>query len=181
MIKKDKIEEIFKSWRIAFNPNDAQADLASKRIQICNECEFKDTITVANIGLLTRCKVCGCALKGKIFTYHTYKDQGGSCPHGKWTEVEKEWLENRRELSLTTEDLDSIKLEDNTTYYESYDGIQYQYILLPEIGTNITIKCMSTWNIIIKTKYTDLPDMMVLKRNDMVNFVFEDGKWIWQK
>ena len=177
----NKIEEIFKAWRIAFNPNDAQADLATKRIQICDECEFKDTITAVGIGLITRCKVCGCALKAKIFTPVTYLDRGGSCPHGKWTEVEKEWLATKKEFSLIEDDVNSIKLVDNTTYYESYDGIQFQNIVLPKIGTNITIKCMSTWNIIIKTKYTDLPDEMILKRNDMVNFVFENDKWIWQK
>lgn len=91
----NKIEEIFQSWRISFNPTDAQADIAQKRIEICDVCEFKEHVTLGPVDFFTRCKVCGCALKGKIFTPLTYRDQGGSCPHNKWREVEDEWLNNK--------------------------------------------------------------------------------------
>jgi len=74
----NKIEEIFKAWNIAFNPDDAQAELAAKRIEICNSCEFKKT----DFGL-NRCSVCGCALRGKVFS-----PVKGACPKGKWDDVD---------------------------------------------------------------------------------------------
>lgn len=83
----NKIEEIFRSFSIAFDPNAEQAELASKRIEICNDCEFKDIITVSFINV-ARCTVCGCALKAKIFTPKTHLDEGGSCPKGKWSTIE---------------------------------------------------------------------------------------------
>jgi len=78
----NKIEEIFKSWNIALNPDEKQAELASKRIEICNSCEYK--ITTLNVN---RCSACGCALKGKVFTPAI-----GACPKGKWDEIDKEAL-----------------------------------------------------------------------------------------
>ena len=36
----NKIEEIFKAWKISFNANDIQAELAAKRMQICDGCEY---------------------------------------------------------------------------------------------------------------------------------------------
>lgn len=89
----NKIEEIFNSFRIAFNPNDAQAELAGKRIEICNDCEFKQLFPIGPDIHIARCSVCGCALKGKIYTPKTYLDEGGSCPKEKWKEIEKEWKE----------------------------------------------------------------------------------------
>ena len=74
----NKIEEIFKAWNIAFNPDNEQAELASKRIEICNSCEHK----VTNLGI-NRCSVCGCALKGKVFS-----PVKGACPEGKWDKVD---------------------------------------------------------------------------------------------
>jgi ribosomal protein L37AE/L43A len=93
----NKIEEIFKAWRIAFNPNDAQADLASKRIEICESCEFKQDIPIGPGLHITRCSVCGCALKGKIYTPVTHLDPGGSCPKNKWDSVEDEWLASKQQ------------------------------------------------------------------------------------
>lgn len=97
MVNFNKIEEIFTAWKISFNPNDAQADLAAKRIQICDSCEFKDVVETPVVKI-TRCSICGCALKGKIYTARTYMDEGGSCPKQKWREVEKEWLEKKNNL-----------------------------------------------------------------------------------
>lgn len=76
----NKIEEIFKAWNIAFNPDDTQASLAAKRIEICNSCEHKKT----DLGI-NRCAVCGCALKGKVFS-----PVEGACPEGKWNTVDRE-------------------------------------------------------------------------------------------
>ena len=76
-----KIEEIFHSWRIALDPNEQQSELASERIKICDEFEFKNTIPIIH------CGECGCALKGKIFS-----PVKGACPHNKWIEVEEKFL-----------------------------------------------------------------------------------------
>ena len=74
----NKLQEIFKAWNIAFDPNREQADLAAKRIEICNSCDKK----VTNLGI-NRCSVCGCSLKGKVFS-----PVKGACPEGKWDEVD---------------------------------------------------------------------------------------------
>jgi hypothetical protein len=76
----NKIVEIFKSWGIAFNPNDAQSELAGKRMEICDGCDSKRTSPVIH------CGECGCALKAKV-----YSPKIGACPRGKWMAVEMEW------------------------------------------------------------------------------------------
>ena len=74
----NKISEIFAAWGIMYNPNDAQADLASKRIEICNSCENKRESPFIH------CSLCGCALKAKI-----YSPVQGACPAQKWDEVDQ--------------------------------------------------------------------------------------------
>lgn len=73
----NKIAEIFKSWQIAYDPNEAQAELAARRIEICESCEHRSDIPIK------RCTVCGCALKAKIFS-----PVRGACPKGKWNGVD---------------------------------------------------------------------------------------------
>ena len=77
----NKIQEIFKSWSISIDPNQEQSELAIERISICNECEFKATFPIIH------CSICKCALKGKIFT-----PVKGTCPMGKWDEVDNKLL-----------------------------------------------------------------------------------------
>lgn len=77
----NKIVEIFKSWGIAFNPDEPQKKLAAARIMICNSCEFKDS------NPFNRCTVCGCALKGKIFS-----PVKGACPKNKWDKVDTKYI-----------------------------------------------------------------------------------------
>ena len=74
----NKLQEIFKAWNIAFDPNKDQSELAAKRIEICNSCDKK----VTNLGF-NQCSVCGCALKGKVFS-----PVKGACPEGKWDEID---------------------------------------------------------------------------------------------
>jgi hypothetical protein len=74
----NKIVEIFKAWNIAFNPDQPQAELAAKRLAICEECEFRADTPIK------RCTVCGCALKGKVFS-----PVRGACPKGKWAVVDE--------------------------------------------------------------------------------------------
>lgn len=98
----NKVEEIFKSWMISFSPDDAQADIAAKRIEICDSCEFKTLTPIGPFLNIARCSICGCALKAKIFTPVTYKDPGGSCPKGFWEIVETPYLlekENNKDVT----------------------------------------------------------------------------------
>lgn len=74
--------EIFQAWKIAYNPDDKQAELAAKRIKICDTCEFKSESPIKH------CTVCGCALKGKI-----YSPEKGACPKNKWIDVENKILD----------------------------------------------------------------------------------------
>jgi hypothetical protein len=80
----NKIEEIFKAWKISYNPNDLQSELAIKRMEICDDCDSKKTKPIIH------CGECGCALKAKV-----YSPQIGACPRGKWVPVEMEW-ENKK-------------------------------------------------------------------------------------
>lgn len=77
----NKVTEIFTAWKIAYDPNDAQAELATARIKICDACEHKSTTP------FPRCTLCGCSLKGKIHT-----PIKNSCPSGKWDEVDNNIL-----------------------------------------------------------------------------------------
>ena len=76
-----KVKEIFSAWGIMFNPTDAQAELATERIQICNGCEHKKTEPFIH------CSLCGCALKAKVFS-----PEKGACPAGFWNEVDEKFL-----------------------------------------------------------------------------------------
>jgi len=104
----NKVEEIFKSWMISFSPDDAQADIAAKRIEICDSCEFKTLTPIGPFMSIARCSICGCALRAKIFTPRTYLDgiieqndsNQGSCPRSFWTSVEKEWLINKGDTRI---------------------------------------------------------------------------------
>jgi hypothetical protein len=98
----NKIEEIFKSWNISFNPNDSQSEVASKRIEICNSCDFKSTTFGIN-----RCSVCGCALKAKIFS-----PVKGACPKGKWDKVDTTY-----KIPTTEKKLRFICAQPATLYY----------------------------------------------------------------
>ena len=75
--KINKVTEIFQAWKIAYQPERPQAELAEERIQICNTCEFMAEVP------FNRCTVCGCALKGKI-----YSPVKGACPKGKWDKID---------------------------------------------------------------------------------------------
>jgi hypothetical protein len=111
-----KTKEIFEAWAISFNPNDAQAELASKRIAICDVCEHK------TIEPYIHCNQCGCALKAKIYTPRTYKDDGGTCPKTKWKEVEDEYLKTKdvdtyNKLKSNKEDMEHNLLKRYTIEY----------------------------------------------------------------
>ena len=81
----NKVIEIFKAWGIAFNPTHEQAGLASKRVEVCNDCEFKKDTPIIH------CGACGCALRAKI-----YSPIQGACPKGFWNDIDKEFFDNKK-------------------------------------------------------------------------------------
>jgi hypothetical protein len=89
----NKIQEIFKAWQIAYNPNDLQSALAIDRMQICDSCDSKKETPFIH------CGECMCALKAKIYT-----PKIGACPRGKWVAVEMKW-ENQKNRNA----YDSVK------------------------------------------------------------------------
>jgi ketosteroid isomerase-like protein len=116
----NKTKEIFEAWAISFNPDDAQAELASQRIQICDVCEHKA------LEPYIRCDQCGCALKAKIYTPKTYKDGGGSCPKNKWKDVEDVYLKTKdintyNKLKANTYDMEHKLLKRHAVkYFEKF-------------------------------------------------------------
>lgn len=80
----NKVQEIFTAWKTAFNPDEAQKELASLRMDICDSCQHKQVIA------FPRCGLCGCPLHGKV-----HSPVQNACPAGKWGEVDKHYFENR--------------------------------------------------------------------------------------
>jgi hypothetical protein len=89
----NKIEEIFKAWKISYNPDNLQSELAIKRMEICDICDSKRDNPVIH------CNECGCLLSKKI-----YSPVIRACPKGKWIAVEMEF-EHKKNKKI----YDSIK------------------------------------------------------------------------
>jgi prolyl 4-hydroxylase len=110
----NKVQEIFKAWNIALNPDQEQNTLASQRIEICNNCDKK----VTNLGI-NRCSVCGCALKGKVFS-----PVKGACPEGKWDIVDyknmnaRNYIKNDKDLEIFT--IENFLTDEECDYLADY-------------------------------------------------------------
>jgi len=72
----NKFLEIAKSWITAMNPSEEQQSIADQRIEVCNSCSFRK---YNDVGDFYFCGVCGCPLKGKV-----YSPLQNSCPENKW-------------------------------------------------------------------------------------------------
>lgn len=80
------IVEIFKSWAIAYDPNEEQSELAAQRMKICDGCDAKKTSP------LIYCGDCGCPLGKKVFTPYMNR-----CPRGKWNDVDIKYFAENNE------------------------------------------------------------------------------------
>ena len=60
----NKIVEIFKAWSIAMSPDEEQNRVAASRLETCSKCVNKKR----NEFGVDYCGLCGCPLKGKVFT-----------------------------------------------------------------------------------------------------------------
>ena len=84
-------KEIAEAWYRKFNPSKEEKELADKRFEICLACPSKVEIFKDKEWSL-KCGECGCPLGAKTYTPKTYLDKGGSCPLGKWKDIETEYL-----------------------------------------------------------------------------------------
>jgi hypothetical protein len=88
------LKKIIKAWIVAANPSQSQKELGEKRMEICNGCEHKRTIS-KKIGIGVICNECGCPLSKKIFTM-----KNNACPLNKWAEVEKDYFSTKSDNSI---------------------------------------------------------------------------------
>lgn len=79
-------QEIAHAWITAKNPSESIKQLANKRVEICNKCEFKKEI-IQKIELSHICSKCGCPIKKKIFS-----PKKGACPDGRWDNIDTEYM-----------------------------------------------------------------------------------------
>lgn len=89
----NKLQEILSAWSIAYNPDNEQNELASKRIEVCNSCEHKKTNALG----INYCSICGCALKAKVFS-----PVKGACPQGKWDIIDNVMQDKRVFVQLAS-------------------------------------------------------------------------------
>jgi hypothetical protein len=88
----NKISEIATAWITAANPTPAQTELAQKRYEICNGCEYRKVVTKKlKIGEI--CGECGCPLSKKIFS-----QEFDSCPKHYWLEVETAHFKTKKSI-----------------------------------------------------------------------------------
>lgn len=159
----NKLQEIFQAWNIAFDPNNEQSELAAKRIEICNTCDKK----VVNLGI-KRCSVCGCALKGKVFS-----PVKGACPEGRWDVVDNESSEQTKVMRKRPKDK-SIFVQ-----IASYRDPE----LLPTLDDlfanadnpdNLTV-CIA-WQHSVKDKWDNLDDYLDDPRVIIIDIPYEKAK-----
>lgn len=79
-------KKILEAWKISANPNEKQAELAKKRLEICEMCPSKNEI-LKNKKWSHICKECGCPINKKIFT-NNYNE----CPLGKWESIDTQYF-----------------------------------------------------------------------------------------
>ena len=86
-------KEISQAWFNKFVHSNELKKLADERFSICLECPSKkEILNIKTTEWSLKCGECGCLLKGKIYTSNTHLSERGSCPLGKWKEVEDEYL-----------------------------------------------------------------------------------------
>lgn len=79
---------ILKAWGIAINPDQEQNRIAEARLEICSTCPHKKVNSLS----IHYCSLCGCPIKGKIFTpdrVEVDKESGiiiNPCDDNRWKE-----------------------------------------------------------------------------------------------
>jgi hypothetical protein len=73
----NKIQEILASYLTKYTATDEQKELAVKRLEVCNGCEFWVQSPIRDY-----CKKCGCTTSAKVFS----PKGADACPEKKWIE-----------------------------------------------------------------------------------------------
>lgn len=89
-------KEIFDAWKISFNPNKEQEELAEKRLAICTSCEFRQEI-LKGVKWSAYCGACGCPLSKKVFS-RMYN----ACQKKKWEIIDSEYINLERKKDNNT-------------------------------------------------------------------------------
>ena len=89
---KIDFKEITTAWFNKVIHSPLQKELADDRFKLCLECPSKKEILNDKVWSFI-CEECGCPLKAKVYTSNTYQSKSGSCPLGKWKDVENLYLE----------------------------------------------------------------------------------------
>jgi hypothetical protein len=92
---KIDFKEISVAWFNKLIHSEDLKVLADNRLIICLECPHKKELFEGKEWSL-KCDECGCPLSGKVYTPNTYFHKKGSCPLGKWKDVEDEYLKKRK-------------------------------------------------------------------------------------
>jgi hypothetical protein len=87
LIPKINYKEIFEAWKISYNPNIQQEELAKLRLDVCLGCDYRKEV-IKGIKWSAYCGECGCPLNKKVFST-TYN----ACGLKKWNEVDSNYLE----------------------------------------------------------------------------------------
>lgn len=95
---KLNVEEIAKAWYNKLVHTAEQKELADNRFEICLKCPSKKEVLKGKEWSLV-CDECGCPLSAKVYTGKMHLSERGSCPLGKWKEVEIEYLVKTGKLS----------------------------------------------------------------------------------
>lgn len=156
----NKIEEIFKAWNIAFKPDSSQTSLAAKRIEICNSCEHKKT----DLGI-NRCGVCGCALKGKVFS-----PVEGACPEGKWNTIDKEVMD--KENLITPEDTIFVQIAS----YRDPELVPTLTDLLEKADYPDNLRVTIAWQTSKDDQWDNLDKFQDDKRVTILTIPYQDSK-----
>ena len=90
---KIDFKEISLAWYNKIRHTPELKVLADKRFDICLQCPSKQEIlNIKGTEWALKCGECGCPLKGKVYSPNTYIHPNGSCPLGKWKDIETEYL-----------------------------------------------------------------------------------------
>ena len=127
----NKIIELFTAWGVSFNPNSEQLELASKRLEVCNSCEYKgENAIFKNV-----CGVCGCSLKAKV-----YSPVKGACPEKKWDEIDNQIIKHTDIKTLRF-----VSAQPAIIYYAWQIEVMLQNFL--EMGVNLNQVDIVCWKV----------------------------------
>ena len=80
MIKK--LSEIAEGWKNLINRDPEVEKIAAERLGLCISCKYNSTAPA--IGMLSRCKACGCVLEAKS------RSLKSNCPQNLWPDLTEE-------------------------------------------------------------------------------------------